>query len=220
MSGVVGVILAGGRGVRMGPLGRVFPKKSHHLKQSYALTLYWLFSRILQTYEIPENQHERIRESFKSLDLARLEAQARDYGQPGDDLHEDLSLAMSRGHTGVEGLTTRHNIVGPRLFDGVELVERPDLDERRNFTHEEKLILYQRSRGCCQLELADQSCGRALLFDDAVVDHIVPHSTGGRTELANGRIAFKLCNIARGARNDFDPATQCHLEKAQEEPAG
>lgn len=40
------------------------------------------------------------------------------------------------------------------------------------------------------------------------------------TELANGRIAYKLCNIARGNRDTFDPCTMCHLLPPDESQTG
>ncbi len=195
-------------------LGRVFPGQNPHLNQNYALSLYWLISRILLTYTIPETEYSKIRDNFERMDVARIESRNAGYPGPDGEMFEDLSLAMSRGNTGIDGISTRHDIVGRYLFQGIGLVPRPELDPTRDFTHEEKLVLYYRARGCCQLEHGQSVCGRPIEFDDAVVDHIIPHSKQGRTELANGRIAFKLCNIARGNRDDFDPKAQCHLSTA------
>jgi len=192
-------------------LGSVFPERNQHLNQNYALSLYWLLSRILLTHNISQDQYQAIQENFEQLDVARIEALNRDYEQLGDEIYEDLSLAMSRGNTGVDGISTRHDIIGQFLFDGVNLEDHPELDPQRNFTHEEKLILYHRAQGLCQLDHDGVICGRAISFDDAVVDHIMPHSMGGQTKLDNGRIAYKSCNIARGNRENFNPNTNCHL---------
>lgn len=199
-------------------LGKVFPEKNQHLNQSYTLSLYWLFSRILLYYEIPVVEYPKIRENFEKVDLARIESMNKDYSDPDGELYQDLSLAMSRGHTGVEGISTRHDIIGRFLFEGVNLKEHPSLDPKRNFSHEEKLILFNRAQGRCQLEHEDKICGRKISFEDAVVDHIKPYSKGGKTELANGRIAYRMCNIARGDRDAFDPAIHCHLAAAQDNP--
>lgn len=195
----------------VGILGKVFPDKNPHLNQSYTVSLYWLFSRILQNYDIPENEYPKIRDNFEKIDIKRIESMNKDYSDTDGELYEDLSLAMSRGHTGIDGISTRHNIIGRFLFDGVSLKELPSLDPRRNYSHEEKLILYNRAKGRCQLEHDGTVCGREISFDDAVVDHVTPHSKGGKTELDNGRIAYKMCNIARGDRDTFDPAAHCHL---------
>jgi hypothetical protein len=200
----------------VGLLGGVFPDKNPHLNQNYALSLYWLFSRILRDYDISVDQYLEIRDNFERLDVARIEAMDRDYERSDDEMYEDLSLAMSRGNTGLDGISTRHDIIGRFLFDGVNLNGHPNLDPQRNFSHEEKLIVYHRAKRLCQLEHGGKVCGRAVSFDDAVVDHITPHSRGGTTELANGRIAYKSCNNARSARDDFNPETECHLAAAQQ----
>jgi hypothetical protein len=202
----------------VGLLGKMFPKRSDHLNQNYALSLYWAMSEILRTYEVPEDQFAIIRDNFEKLDMGRLEAMQRDYSQkPEDNVYEDLTLAMSRGNTGLDGISTRHTIVCQYIFEGVSLKQRPELDPQRNYTFEERLILYHRAKGVCQLGLEGKQCGRTVDFDDAVVDHIVPHSKGGRTSLENGRIALKSCNIARGAREDFDPEAGCQVLKRQQQ---
>jgi len=196
----------------LGVLGRIFPTQNPHLNQNHALSLYWALSRILQTYDISEGQLPIIRENFERLDIARLVAMNRDYSQiPEDEIYSDLSLAMSRGNTGADGISTRHDVLGQFLFEGVALSPHPNLDPHRLFAHEEKLILYHRAKGRCQLGRNGRECNRPIEFDDAVVDHIVPHSKGGSTTLANGRVAFRSCNIARGIRDDFDPEKECHL---------
>lgn len=196
----------------IGILGDIFPSNNPHLNQNYALSLYWLLSRILFTYDIPSSEYPKIRSNFEKLDAARMEAMTRGYNKGKDEIYEDLSLAMSRGNLGTEALMKRHEIIGLYLFDNVVLKEIPKLDPKRNFTFEEKLLLYHRSGGKCQLEHNGKVCGRSIDFDDAVVDHIKPHSLGGKTELSNGRIAYNLCNIARGNRNNFDPKKDCHLD--------
>ena len=192
-------------------LGEVFPTKSPRLNRSYALGLYWVISRILNTYNIEEIEYPKIRQNFEKLDSDRLEAMARNYNGPADDVYEQLSISMSHGTDGREGITTRHKVISEFLFDDVQLNPHPTLDPRRNYTHEETLLLYGRASGRCQLQCNGKSCERAIEFDDAVVDHILPHSRGGQTTLDNGRIAHRICNIARGNRDTFDPETMCHL---------
>lgn len=191
-------------------LGDIFPSKNPHLNQNYVLSLYWLLSRILLIYDIPQSEYQKVRVNFEKVDIERIKAMQRGYSKkPQDEMYETLSLAMSRGNLGVEAITTRHEIIGQYLFNGIKLVSHPKLDPKRNFTFEEKLLLYHKSGGKCQLEHKGVVCGRKIDFDDAVVDHIIPHSKGGKTELSNGRIAYNYCNIARGNRNTFNPKKDC-----------
>ena len=192
-------------------LGDVFPAKNPHLNRSYALGLYWVISRILETYNLPKSEYQKVRENFEKLDDARLVAMDRDFCEDADSIFSSLTQSMSRGTDGSDGISTRHDILSQFIFEGVSLVPYPNLDPVRNFTHEEKLIIYRRAGGVCQLEHDGTVCGRPLDFDDTSVDHVIPHSKGGKTELSNGRIAYKACNIARNNRDDFDPSTMCHL---------
>ncbi len=192
-------------------LGEIFPVQNPHLNRSYTLSLYWIVSRILDTYSLPKSEYQKVCENFEKLDYARLEAMDRDFNEADDSILSNLTQSMSRGTDGADGISTRHDILSQFLFEGVSLVPKPDLDPVRNFTHEEKLIIYRRGGGICQLEHDGKVCGRPLDFDDTSVDHIVPHSKGGKTELSNGRIAYRACNIARNNRDDFDPTTMCHL---------
>jgi Protein of unknown function DUF262/HNH endonuclease len=192
-------------------LGKIFAEKSPHLNRSYALSLYWVISRILETYDLPESEYQKVRDNFEKLDIDRLVAMDRDYSDADDSIFFDLTDSMSHGTDGGNGISTRHDILSQFLFEGVSLVPYLSLDPVRNFTHEEKLIVYRRAGCVCQLEHDNKVCGRRLDFDDAAVDHKTPHSKGGKTELSNGRLAYKACNIARNNSDDFDPSIMCHL---------
>jgi hypothetical protein len=192
-------------------LGGVFAKRTPGLNRSYAVGLYWTLSRILKTYQIEESEYATILANFVRLDQSRLEAMNREYSVTGDDLYEDLSQSMSRGTDGSEQISARYRILTQFLFDGVALKPSAALDPQRCFTYEERLILYRRAGGKCQLGCNGSLCGREVDFDDGVVDHIKPHSQGGLTTLDNGRYANKRCNTARGVRDDFDPKTDCCL---------
>lgn len=193
-------------------LGKVFPGANPALSRTYALGLYWAVSRILQTYEIPEIEYPKVLANFERLDQRRLEAMDRDYALEGDGIMEDLSSSMSRGTDGAERINDRYEIITQFLFDGVALNPLPDLDPKRNFSFEERLILYRRAEGKCQLSCNGKVCGREIGFEDSVVDHILPHSRSGVTKLDNGRLAHRSCNISRGVRDDFDPAAECCLK--------
>lgn len=197
-------------------LAKIFPSRNPRLTRTYALGLYWVFSRLFKTYQIDPAQFPRILENFENLDHRRLEALERDYAQPEDKMFEDLSWSMSRGTDGAEAISTRYEVLTQFLFDGVELKPLPSLDPIRNFSNEEKLILFHRAKGHCQLQKDRMICRRELNFADAVVDHIVPHSRGGKTTLDNGRIAYSHCNNSRSNRDTFDPQTECLLCATEE----
>lgn len=193
-------------------LGKIFPDKNPNINRSYALSLYLIISRILELYTIPETELSKICDNFIEMDTERLEAKSRDYkNKPADDIYSDLSVAMSSGTDGADAITTRHDIITQFIFKGVKLVSLPELDPKRNFTYEEKLIIYRRAKGLCQMEFNGSICNKSIDIDDAAVDHKIPHSKQGKTELENGRLSYQTCNISRGVRDDFDPVTECKL---------
>ena len=139
-------------------MGKIFGAKTPQLNRSYALGIYWSLSRLLQTYTTAEAEFPKIRDNFVKLDVARCEAMNRDYENAGDDVFAELSLSMSHGTDGSEKIETRHDILMQFLFDDVALALIPKLDPQRGFTREEKLILFHRSGGKCQLSCKGKEC--------------------------------------------------------------
>jgi len=168
-------------------LGKIFPERNPNINRSYALSLFWIISKIIELYSIPDNEFPIIQNNFVAMDTDRLLAKDRDYkNKPDDDIYSDLSIAMSSGTDGLDAITDRHDIITQFIFNNVNLIPIPSLDPQRNFTYEEKLILYRKAKELCELECKGLKCGRPIEFDDAVVDHIIPHSKKGRTELFRG----------------------------------
>ena len=60
--------------------------------------------------------------------------------------------------------------------------------KRKNYSNEERKIIYDKSNGCCEL------CGKRLLFQDMTLDHIIPLSMGGKDEMENLQLSCILCN--------------------------
>lgn len=67
------------------------------------------------------------------------------------------------------------------------------VDQRRAFSSEEKAAIYFRDGKLCK------SCGKEFSIDQLEVDHIMPFSRGGLTELTNAQLLCVTCNRAKGA---------------------
>lgn len=69
--------------------------------------------------------------------------------------------------------------------------------DKRLFTEEEKKQLYESSDKKCAI------CGNTILsIDDCEVDHIVPFSKGGKTELSNAQLVHRICNREKSDATD------------------
>jgi len=63
------------------------------------------------------------------------------------------------------------------------------LDPKRCFDENDKARIFQRDGGCCQI------CGNKVDSSDAEYDHYpVPHASGGRTVVENGRLVCRSCH--------------------------
>jgi 5-methylcytosine-specific restriction endonuclease McrA len=71
-------------------------------------------------------------------------------------------------------------------------------DNQRDFTQVQKLTVFRRDKGVCQLHIKCQ--GDKLTWDDWHCDHIVPWSKGGKTTVKNGQVACSACNLSKCAR--------------------
>ena len=60
--------------------------------------------------------------------------------------------------------------------------------KRKNYSDEERKIIYNKSGGRCEL------CGMRLSFDDMTLDHIIPLSLGGEDSMENLETACYGCN--------------------------
>lgn len=68
-------------------------------------------------------------------------------------------------------------------------------DKQRGFSAEQRRILWNEaaSRKC-------EGCGKSLTWDDFTIDHIDPHSKGGRSRLENAALMCRVCNSTKGNR--------------------
>lgn len=99
-----------------------------------------------------------------------------------------------------KGLATDYNDIPKWKLDtfksAIEALENGiNCDYKRMFTKSDKDELYKKSknRKC-------KGCGRSLTYTEANVDHIVPWSKGGKTELANAQLLCQPCNSRKGNR--------------------
>lgn len=72
-----------------------------------------------------------------------------------------------------------------------EIIGYPETD-RRLYTYEEKKALFDVNRTC-------HICGNEIAFiEDAHVDHLERYSEGGKTQIKNGKISHRFCNLQKG----------------------
>jgi len=124
----------------------------------------------------------------------------RDITPHADAIREALVDLMATNRTFIDAITlgtstrdrllARTQIWNNRLR---EVLSNPQ-SEPRLFPRAFRKQLFEYDPTC-------SICGQQIAgLDDAAVDHLIPYSLGGNTRPANGRLAHRYCNSARGNR--------------------
>lgn len=131
----------------------------------------------------------------------------RDFGAAVDELREkqremkridevaDASFkkyleTTAEGTDSLRQRKTRHEILEGLLKNLFQ-----EKDGRRIFSEEQRRVIWARSEN----KRCDQ-CKMPLTFEEFTIDHIVPHSRGGKTSLSNAKILCRSCNSSKGNR--------------------
>ena len=94
-----------------------------------------------------------------------------------------------------DSIQWRHEFLLRKFFEAVPNIEPKD--SQRLFSHEQRLAIFRRDAGICQLRL---KCDAVKCEWDAwEADHIIAWSKGGKTTVENGQIACPECNSSKGA---------------------
>lgn len=173
-------------------LHRAFPDKTPELERYNAITLYCLASTLVESY-VHQDTESQLATWFIDFETGR---RANDT-LPEDD--RDTSLIEYKR------LTSYSTDAAESIQGRLDYLERlffaafPDIepkDPNRSFSHEQRLAIFRRGGGVCQI--ASHCDGGKLGWGDWHADHIVPHVKGGKTVVSNGQIACPACNQAKG----------------------
>lgn len=112
--------------------------------------------------------------------------------RPGQELYRDYLLTVSQMTDDVSQRRKREQILSSILRS---LFARKDV--QRGFTSEQRRIMWNTaaSRVCSY-----PGCNTKLSWDDFTIDHISPHSKGGRTRLDNAALMCGKHNSKKGNR--------------------
>jgi len=163
-------------------LRKTFPSSTGELRtQAWVVSTYLLVSRLLKDYAI-RDLHEDVKDFIIEFYLMVDEAKA------GQDIELlDFREVVTKGTNNEKSISLRHKIMLQRFL---EKNNPPRLDENRLFSHEQRLKIYNRDNGHCQI------CGEQLDFGDENTHyhHKILHSVGGSTTIENGLLACMNCH--------------------------
>lgn len=174
-------------------LASVFDTKTPELERYNVITLYCIVSELLRQYVISETQ-PKLHDWFIEFEQRR-HAEAAKPEDEADPEWITYQNKVSHSTDAADSIRWRMEFLMRNLLETY-----PDLsqkDEQRDFTHIQKLAIYRRDKGICQLKIKCE--GEKVAWDNWHCDHIVPWSKGGKTTVANGQVACSSCNCSKGA---------------------
>jgi len=163
--------------------GDNFIKTRWHKKSDF-YSLFITFRELLKTYHLPQDRYEEIKTCLIKF-ASEVDSKSK---SDIDTRVKDYAENVNRRSTDKAAREKRYNIVRELMIPF--LISK---DIRRNFNDEERRIAWARSKDKkCVI------CGKVVDdWADYHLDHITPHSKGGKTELKNSQITHKSCNIKK-----------------------
>ena len=176
-------------------LAKAFPEKTPELERYNVINLYCLASLLIDGY-VWQDLAEPLADWF-----IKFEGRRKENDKLADE-ERDWSLVEYKRLTSYS--TDAEESIGARLkmLEERFFLAHPDIklkDPTRTFSHEQRIAIFRRDRGRCQLKL--KCDGKKVAWDNWHADHIAPHVAGGETTVSNGQIACPACNQAKGADN-------------------
>lgn len=105
--------------------------------------------------------------------------------------YRDFKRWRSAGALSSRSFRERFKIILGKFLERLPNMELKD--EKRLFDYGQKLAIYYRDNGICQI------CHHKVQFDKSEVDHKVPWEKGGSTTVNNGQLTCGECNQKKGS---------------------
>ena len=172
---------------------KAFPENNGHLKYYNVVNLYCIASLLIDHY-VWQDLDKPLADWFVSFEMERHENDEREEADRDIPLLEYSSFTKSSSDT-KDYIQKRLKMLEERFF-----LACPDIAKRdsvRSFSQEQRLAIYWRDGGRCQL-IKKCDGKNKLGWNDWHADHKIPHSQGGATIVSNGQVACPACNLSKG----------------------
>lgn len=131
-----------------------------------------------------------LKEFSNGVDRTRLKQKKVEGVDEADSIYREYLLTVLQATDEISQRRKRMAIID-HLIRNIFAVK----DKQRGFTKEQRRIIWNSTA-----ERVCQDCGETLTWDDFTIDHIDPHSKGGRSEIENASLMCRKHNSAKGNR--------------------
>jgi hypothetical protein len=174
-------------------LQEAFPEKTPELTKLTSLSLFILFSYLKENFDI-KNRVTELGRWFIDFETWRKADEQR----PSDERDPEMVTyqdKMSRTTDSQDSVEYRHRTLLTRVLK--DIPDLVPLDPQRIFSHEQRMAIFRRDGGICQVKL--KCDGAKCTWDHWHTDHKVAWSNGGETTVENGQVSCVECNLAKSA---------------------
>ncbi len=177
-------------------IGKMFP----HLKETRfkGLSDFYVLSILIASYEregliLSDKKRNTLAwdllvEFSNGVDRARQKQKKVEGVNESDSIYREYLITVSQSTDDISQRKKRLDIL-----DGVLRSLFSSKDKQRGFSPEQKRLIWNSNN-----EKTCEECGKILTWDDFTIDHILPHSKGGRSEIENAAIMCQRHNSAKG----------------------
>ena len=165
------------------------------LRIEYFIISVYLLLRHLLTYYVFDDAEKALFHEF----VVDFHGRWRNRG--GDDA-DILVFSDNRQQSGGE-IEVRDRIIRQIFFEyaaekGHQMLTK---DERRAFSEAERIRIYRRDKGLCQMHLAEGASEQEarVSWSEYHADHVIPHAKGGPTAVENAQVLCRYHNAQKGA---------------------
>jgi hypothetical protein len=174
-------------------LADIFPQKTPELERFNVVALYCVISELIHQYVI-EEVRPHLHAWFVDFEAARHKQDTKS-DEEADPEWVAYREKISHSTDAAESIRARMEFLLRHLLDRFPNLSRKD--NQRNFTHVQKLAIFRRHAGLCQIKVKCE--GVKVTWDDWHADHKIAWSKGGKTTVDNGQVACTSCNLSKGS---------------------
>lgn len=174
-------------------MAEVFPDKTPELERFNVISLYCVIAELQKQYAF-DHVKPLLRDWFLAFEGTRMSQEAK----PEDEMDSEWATykeKISHSTDSEESIRWRMDFMLRNLLEAHPAIPRKD--NQRSFTHAQRLAIFRRDKGHCQLRIKCQ--GAKLTWDDWHCDHTKAWTAGGATTVENGQVACTPCNLSKGS---------------------
>jgi hypothetical protein len=167
------------------------------LRIEYFIISVYLLLRHLITYYVFDNAERELFRDFVLDFHDRWRARRED---DNDILIFSDSRQQSAGEIKVRDRIIRQVFFEYAAEKGHEMLTK---DDRRAFSEAERIRIYRRDEGLCQMCLAEDKPEKEaqVSWSEYEADHVIPHAKGGRTDIENAQVLCRYHNKQKGTES-------------------